>query len=394
MTLMGLSLGITVLGLLIAYLLDRVEPVEGKTLNAVLFESITARWPGWLGSAFVLVSLLSATALLFIAAQTGFLDGPRVVATMALDRWFPSRFATLSDRFVAQSGILLMGMAALAVLVQTGGSVGVLVILHSINVFLTFSLSQLGMCVHWNDQRRVGAPWLRRFVTNGVGLLLTGTILIGLCTIKFFEGGWITLLATSAVVVVAGCIRRHYSLMARRLTRLDEGLAKVEREPRLPDGAVQESGSGRTAIVLCNGYNGLGVKTFLDIFRMFPNTFGRCVFVHVGAVDAGSFKGVDELERPLVATNEHTQRYAELCRRCGLEPDVKTAIGQDIIKTIQEQVEEALREHPFAVVFAGQLSFQRETWWTRWLHNYLVFTLQRIYCRRGVPFVIVPIRVE
>lgn len=86
MTLMGVSLGVTVFGLLLAYLLVGVQPVEGKTLNAVLFESITATWPGWLGSGFVLVSLVSATALLFIAAQAGFVDGPRVLATMALDR--------------------------------------------------------------------------------------------------------------------------------------------------------------------------------------------------------------------------------------------------------------------------------------------------------------------
>ena len=63
-------------------------------------------------------------------------------------------------------------------------------------------------------------------------------------------------------------------------------------------------------------------------------------------------------------------------------------------ETIQELVAEALRQHPRAVVFSGQLAFQKETLWTRWLHNYIVFALQRIYCRQGVPFVIVPIRVD
>jgi len=91
--------------------------------------------------------MLSATALLFIAAQAGFLDGPRVLANMALDRWFPTRFATLSDRFVAQNGVLLMGGAALVVVLATRGAVGLLVVLYSINVFITFSLSQLAIAV-------------------------------------------------------------------------------------------------------------------------------------------------------------------------------------------------------------------------------------------------------
>ena len=393
MTLMGVSLGVTVFGLLFAYLFVGVQPAEGKTLNAVLFESITRSWPDWLGTGFVAVGMLGATAVLFIAAQAGFLDGPRVLATMALDRWFPGRFATLSDRLVAQNGLLLMGVAALVVLLCSGGSVELLVVLYSINVFLTFTLSQLGMCVHWVNQGRRGEAWARGLVINGIGLVVTSSILVALCSIKFFEGGWVTILVTSAVVALAYLVRRHYILTSSRLKVLDSEFAEIERDPKLP-GSRPEPGRGRTAILLCNGYNGLGVNTFVHIFRMFPNTFDRCVFVQVGAVDAGSFKGADELERLRATTEEQAQRYAELCRGCGLEAEVRTGIGHDVIETIQDLVEEALRQHPAAVVFAGQLSFQHETLWTRWLQNYIVFALQRIYCGQGVPFVIVPIQVQ
>ena len=149
MALMGVSLAVMVGGLLVAYLLYHVTPAEGRTLNAVLFEDITAHWPPWLGRSFVTLALISAGALLFIAAQTGFLDGPRVLANMALDRWFPTRFTSLSDRFVAQNGVLLMGLVAAVVTWLTRGDVAVLVVLYSINVFITFSLSQLGMVRHW-----------------------------------------------------------------------------------------------------------------------------------------------------------------------------------------------------------------------------------------------------
>ena len=393
MAYMGISLGITVFGLLLAYMLAGVQPVEGKTLNAVLFESITQSWPGWTGSAFVTLCMISATALLFIAAQAGFLDGPRVLATMAQDRWFPSRFATLSDRFVTQNGILLMGAAALGVLIVAEGSVGWLVVLYSMNVFLTFSLSQLSMCVHWLRQRRQGQRWVRGFAVNGVGLVVTGAILVALCSIKFLEGGWVTILATSAVVLVAILIRRHYANVSESLRSLDALVDTIERDESRTPIPKPAPGRGRTAVVLCNGYNGLGAHTFMNIFRMFPQTFDRCVFVLVGAIDAGTFKGADELARLRESTEDQARRYAEFCRRRGLDAEWRTAIGHDVLSTIQDLVESAIRDYPMAVVFAGQLAFQRESIWTRWLHNYAVFALQRIFCRQGIPFVIVPIRV-
>ena len=121
-------------------------------MNAVLFAQITESWPPAVSSSFIWISMFSAAALLFIAAQTGFLDGPRVMASMAVDRWFPTRFASLSDRFVAQNGIILMGFAALILIWVSKGSVSWLVVLYSINVFVTFSLSQLGMVIHWSKE--------------------------------------------------------------------------------------------------------------------------------------------------------------------------------------------------------------------------------------------------
>ncbi len=89
--------------------------MDGLTLNAVLFTKITAAWPHVLSQGFVIAAMASSGALLFIAAQTGFFGGPRVLANMAVDRWMPTRFATLSDRLVTQNGVILMGFAALLV---------------------------------------------------------------------------------------------------------------------------------------------------------------------------------------------------------------------------------------------------------------------------------------
>lgn len=390
MTYMGASLAITVFGLLLAYLLYAVKPVEGKTLNAVLFESITAWWPGDTGKWFVGVSMLSATALLFIAAQAGFLDGPRVLANMALDRWFPARFATLSDRFVTQNGILLMGGAALFVMLITRGAVGLLVVLYSINVFITFSLSQFGMVRHWWKNRATAPQWKGKIAINGIGLCFTSFILLSLCVVKFHEGGWVTLVVTGAVVALAFFVKRHYLAAMKDLKRLNE-LVDVSKLPAPPVAA--RANQGRTAIVLVNGFNGLGLHTFLGIPRLFPDTFGHFIFVQVGALDAGSFKGAEELERLKAETLAGVAQYVEFAQRHGFTAEAVTEVGHDIVGKIAELSEDLLQRHPRAVLFGGQLAFSNETRWTRWLHNYAVFALQRLFCRRGVPFVIVPARV-
>src|SRR3989338_2219151 len=180
------SLVILVLGLMISYTLFGVEHVPGKTLNAVLFENIASSWPPLLGRAFVLITLISEAALLFVAAQTGFLGGPSILANMAGDGWLPKRFTVLSDRFVIQNGILIMGFASLFMMILTRGSIGFLILLYSISVFITFCLSQLGMVHYWWANKIAG--WIKGIFLNGLGLLISVLILGSMLIVKFKSG--------------------------------------------------------------------------------------------------------------------------------------------------------------------------------------------------------------
>jgi amino acid transporter len=395
---MGISLALTVGGLLLAYLLYRVAPQEGKTLNAVLFETMTASWPVSVARTFVWVAMFSAAALLLIAAQAGFLDGPRVLGNMALDRWFPSRFAMLSDRFVAQNGILLMGGAALLVLLLTRGSVGLLVVLYSINVFITFTLSQIGMVRHWWTERGVAPHWKKKLAVNTVGFFLTAFILVMLSATKFSEGGWITLLVTSVFVATAFLTRRHYRNTSRELARLDELIPAVSTDSTAPVGSPKVNlavcdPTARTAAVFVNGFNGLGVHTVLSITRMFPGVFKNFVFVQIGLVDAGNFKGAGELENLRRHISTDVARYADYIRGQNFYSETVTEVGNDVVETANEVAAEIMKRFPHAVFFGGQLVFAKESRLTRLLHNFTVFTLQRKFFRQGVPFVVVPIRV-
>lgn len=394
MLLMAFSLGGMVAGLLVAYLLAGVKPVAGKTLNAVLFEALTVGWPDWLGASFVKIALTSAAALLMIAAQAGFLDGPRVLASMALDRWMPARFATLSDRFVTLNGVLLMGAAALVVLLLTRGAVELLLVLYSINVFITFSLSQLGMVRHWWQVRATERAWLPRLAINALGLTLTTFILVTLVALKFHAGGWVTVLMTGALVAVAFAVRRHYDGVGRQIASLNR-IVEAATDEAAPSRELAPSGDARrTAVVFVNGFNGLGLHTLLGAVRMFGGGFSRFVFVHIGVVDAGNFKGADEIERLREHAHAECERYVDFVRRRGGEAEGVSAVGHEIIAELEKLLPSLTARHPGAVFFGGQLVFARETVLTRLLHNYTAFALQRRLFLRGLPCAVVPIRVE
>ena len=161
---MASSLAFTAGGLIIVYLLFQVSSEPGKTLNASVFEKITMAWGKVPSGVFVTITLLSEALLLFVAAQTGFIDAPNVLAIMSLDKWFPSRFSSLSDRLVRKDGVLLIGGASLLTMFLTKGSIGTLLVLYSISVFITFSISQLGMVTHWWNVQKKEKKWIRKLL--------------------------------------------------------------------------------------------------------------------------------------------------------------------------------------------------------------------------------------
>ena len=133
---MASSLSFTAGGVILLYLLWNAQPVPHQTLNAVTFGAIINSWQldPILSHGLLAVVLLLEAGLLFVAANTGFLGGPTVLANMAVDSWIPRQFRNLSGRLVTQNGIFLMGVGALGILAWTHGDVSVLGVLYSINV--------------------------------------------------------------------------------------------------------------------------------------------------------------------------------------------------------------------------------------------------------------------
>jgi amino acid transporter len=130
---MALSLAIMASGLIVCYLLFGIRPTSGRTMNAILADGIFTSWP--LGGTIAMITIFSEGALLMVAAQAGFIGGPRIMGNMAIDLWLPRRFAALSERLTMQDGVMLMGISSLALLFYTKGAVSTLVIMYSLTSF-------------------------------------------------------------------------------------------------------------------------------------------------------------------------------------------------------------------------------------------------------------------
>jgi len=386
---MAVSLALTAGGLFLCYLLVGVEPIPGRTLNAVLADNLFGHWR--FGGVIALITIVSEGALLLVAAQAGFIDAPRVMANMAIDSWLPHRFASLSDRLTMRNGVLMIGTAAFVMLIYTRGSISALVVMYSINVFLTFSLSEFGMARYFWKNRSKHANWRQQLLIQLVGLALCMTILTITVAEKFREGGWLTLVLTSVLIALCYMIRRHYATVRSQLIQLDKIMARMP--PAKPIASERVDKDNMTAIQLVSSYNGVGVHTLFSVIRSFPGLYKNFVFVSVAVIDQGAFKGEDELENLKKATEESLAKYAELARTLGFPAEYRMAVGTDVVETGTQLCERVSREFPRSTVFSGQLSFRLEKFYHRFLHNEVAFAIQRRLQWRGITNVILPIRI-
>jgi hypothetical protein len=396
MAYMATSLAVTAGGLFLCYLLFQVTPQPGRTLNAVLADAFAGAWrPGGvpLGPAFVVVTIGVEAVLLLVAAQTGFIDGPRVMANMATDSWLPRRFAGLSDRLTMQNGIVLMGAAALVILSYTRGHIGLLLVMYSLNVFITFTLSQLAMMRFWTRRRRWAEIHWRDLATHTLGFFMCAAILCIMVVEKFRDGAWVTVLITTTLFALCVAIRRHYAHVAEMVRDFDRQFDKLPAMLQAP-AAPEWDKRKATAIVLVGGYGGLGIHIFFSNMRLFQGAFHNFVFASVGSVDSEFFKDekhVDTVERQ---TRAMLDRYVELAARARKPARAAFRMGTDITETASELCLELSRQHPQSVVFAGTLVFERPHWFDRILHNETAFAIQRRLKFGGVPMVILPLLIR
>ncbi|HXX55866.1 MAG TPA: APC family permease [Methanoregula sp.] len=390
MAYMAVSLAVISGGLFLCYLLWNIHPAPGQTLNAVLATTVFGGWP--LGQAIALVTIFSEGALLCVAAQTGFIDGPRVMANMAIDSWLPRSFALLSERLTMTKGVLFMGAAALLLLFFTHGSVVILVTMYAINVFITFSISQFGMARFFYRNRTREKNWKRHIPIHIIGFLLCITILIITLYEKIGEGGWLTLLLTSALIGVCFAIHGHYAGVTKGLRKLDVLLDTV------PSTGVKNidpvDPHKMTAVQLVTGFNGFGVNTFYSIVKNFPGVYENFIFVSIAVVDSGTFKGSAEVNALAESTRSALAKYVDLAQDLGFAADYRMDIGTDVVDLAIPLCKNIAKKFPNSTFFAGQIVFRHENPFQRVLHNETAFAIQRRLQYSGITTVILPVQAE
>ena len=158
----------------------------------------------------------STMLILVLAANTAYADFPRLASIVSRDRFLPRQFMTQGDRLAFSNGILILSVLAGVLLVAFGGDTHALIPLYMIGVFVSFTLSQAGMVVHWRTLRTPG--WRVSACINGFGAIVTCVVLIIVAVTKVAEGAWLIIVMIPTLVGVFALTRRHYDEVAAELT--------------------------------------------------------------------------------------------------------------------------------------------------------------------------------
>jgi amino acid transporter len=226
----GMFVGITVLAH--AY---RVVPSSVESGVSQLGRAI-------FGGHTILYYLLQAgtTLILVLAANTAYADFPRLASIVARDRYLPRQFMNQGDRLAFSNGILVLSLFAAVLIIAFRGDTQLLLPLYMIGVFISFTLSQAGMVIHWRRTREPG--WKTSAAINGFGAVVTGIVLVIVAVTKTLEGAWIVLLLIPVIVLLFNATRRHYDHVASQLTlRGYAPQTRVHNTVLMPIGGMQRA---------------------------------------------------------------------------------------------------------------------------------------------------------
>ena len=148
-----------------------------------------------------------------------------------------------------------------------------------------------------------------------------------------------------------------------------------------------------TAVLLVGSYGGLGIHSLLSIHRFFPNYFHNVVFVSVGVLDSGNFKGVDGVSDLGAKVEEDLRRYVAFARKLNWPARYEMALGTEAVSEAEVLCRSLGRKYHPVVFFAGKLIFRKERWYQVLLHNETAFAIQRRLQMDGIPMTILPARV-
>jgi amino acid transporter len=312
---------------------------QQKTLLAQLADAIFRDFP--LG----LYLITGVTALILVlAANTAFNGFPVLGSILAQDRFLPRQLHTRGDRLAFSNGIVFLALAAIAFVVAFDAEVTALIQLYIVGVFVSFTLSQIGMVRHWTrllrteDDPEERRRMVRSRIVNTIGFIATGAVLIVVLITKFLAGAWIAILAMGSLFILMKAINRHYATVARELTAREE----EQREIVLP--------SRNHAVVLVSNMHLPTLRALSYARAMRPDVL-EALTVNVDDVET----------RKLTAEWEESEVTVPL--------KVVASPYREVTGPVLDYIRRVSKEAPRTVVTVFVPEYVVGHWWEGLLHN-------------------------
>ena len=311
------------------------------------------------GSGFFYYALqVSTMGILFLGANTSFADFPRLSSILARDGLMPRQFMNRGDKLAFSNGIIGLAVLAMIIIAAFNADTLRMIPLYAVGVFVSFTLSQSGMVVHWFRLKTSG--WQRRAAMNAFGAALTGVVSVVVLATKFLQGAYIVLVAGIVLVLIFMYVRSHYAKVARFL------------EPQSPErleslGRVAVSRPRTTVVLFVAQVNELTARALSLGMGLSPDDF------HAATI-AGDPSSLERLQRT----------WADMDIEVPLV--VVDSPYREFLKPAVEYVR-SLKPGPRHTVTVIIPEFVVEHWWDNFLHNQNALRLKAALL--GVPWVVV-----
>jgi amino acid transporter len=306
----------------------RVIPSETETVVSQLARGVFD------GRGFGYYAVQAATMLILVlAANTAYADFPRLSSIIARDRYLPRQFMNQGDRLAFSNGIIVLSVFAVLLLVAFGGDTHALIPLYMIGVFVSFTLSQAGMVIHWRRLR--GPGWRSSALINGLGATVTGIVLLVVAVTKAHEGAWIIMLLIPVLVAFFQVTHRHYRAVAAQLS--------------LSGGVESEARRHNTVLVPVSGVQRAVVRALDYAITLSPEV--RAVYVDVDPV----------------ATEQLQREWAKWGR--GVPLVVLPSPYRSLMEPFLEYLERLDAERPGKYITVVLPEFVPARWWHHVFHN-------------------------
>lgn len=326
-------LGFMFLGITFLVMHYHILPIENVTALSQIVEFVFGR------SAAYYYIQITTMLVLYLAANTAYNGLPVLMSIVARDGYMPRYLATRGERLTYSNGIILLTLAAALLIIVYGGETDNLISLYAIGVFISFTIAQTGMVVHWRKERTPG--WRMRAFLNGLGALVTGLVVLIITVTKFMHGAWLILLFIPALIYIFKSIRKHYNDVADELS--------------LPLECMHETGNSSAAKHIVIVPVSTPTRVVFETLK-----YAKVIGDHVIAVHIASD---DELQ-------ERKLRDKWQCWQPGVELVVLRSPYRLLMKPLVHFIEKKEREkgsNDYITVIIPE--FETKKWWHRLLHN-------------------------